>query len=83
LGGHDFIARTGPDIICEILVRAPHVPLLQERLFGLGYKFYRITDEGLLHCAEIRPTKQERDWLFTKQAPAELSAVGLSVRDKE
>ncbi len=75
-GGKELIARLSPDIICEFLRRAPHIPEVERFLGGLGYSLYRISDEGLVPCERIVPVKLERDWLLTKRPPGELEALG-------
>lgn len=64
-GASDIVRRLRPDIICEFLTRTESIPEIMEMLRPLGYRFFRITAEGLQHADVIKPVKQERDWLLT------------------
>lgn len=78
-GAKDFMARVKPDIICEVLTRAANVQDMQQFLVGSGYRFFRITDNGMLPCENIVPVKAERDWLFTTKSDQELQAHSISI----
>lgn len=76
-GARETIARTRPDIICEILRKAP-TSEIDALLRPVGYRFYRITESGLSE-GPLVPVKTERDWLFTCRTAAELRNAGLHV----
>jgi len=76
-GGRGLIARTRPDIVCEILRRAPCIPQIEAFLDELGYRRYHITHAGLRSAERIVPVKEERDWLFTPRSRQELSALAF------
>jgi FkbM family methyltransferase len=78
-GGRELIRRTKPDIICEVLRRARHIPQLHEFLQAEGYNLYRISDGRLIRQAAIVPVKSERDWLFSTRPSESLRALGWSV----
>jgi FkbM family methyltransferase len=78
-GGRGFIERNRPDIICEVLRRAPDVPKLTSFLVEHDYCIYHITDEGLRQSRAIVPAAGERDWLFTTRTREELSKTGLLI----
>lgn len=78
-GGRELIRRTKPDIICEVLRRAKHIPQLHEFLQSEGYNMYRISDGRLLRQKSIVPVKSERDWLFSTRTSGNLRALGWSV----
>lgn len=78
-GGRALIGRMKPDIICEVLRRAPNIPQLLLFLRDHNYNLFRIS-EGVLHQqAEIVPVKHERDWLFTIRSADELRSMGWVV----
>ena len=76
-GGRDLLARTRPDIICEILLNAPRVAEMEGLLRSLGANFYQITANGFVGRQRIVPGKRERDWLLTWKSRDALSALGL------
>jgi FkbM family methyltransferase len=76
-GGRDLLARTRPDIICEILESAPRIADIEGLLKSLGATFYQITENGFIARERIVPRKRERDWLLTWKDPNALSALGL------
>lgn len=79
VGGKGEFLKSKPDIICEVLTRAPNIPDVANLLRGEGYRFFHIRNDGL-HCAdEIQPMKTARDWLFTTREADELAALGISV----
>jgi FkbM family methyltransferase len=64
-GAERLIQRTKPDIICEVLRRAPDIPSIESFMRSHGYRVFHITTTGLREVDEIVPVKSERDWLFT------------------
>ena len=78
-GGADFIRRVRPDIICEVLRRAPDIPGVTTLMKDNDYTFYHITNGGLIARPEIIPLKEERDWFFTHRGADELRARGFTV----
>lgn len=82
-GGRQLIGRNKPDIICEVLRRAPNIRQLHEFLKSEGYISYRISENRLLRQEVIVPVKSERDWLFSTRTPENLRAFGWSVDEEE
>jgi FkbM family methyltransferase len=78
-GGEDLISRLKPDIVCEILRRAPDILALEGFLEKHGYSAFRITGQGLVGPTKIVAVKTERDWLFTTRTAAELQTKGHPV----
>lgn len=76
-GARKLIAAQAPDIVCEFLRRAPHLPQVERLLAEHGYSTYRITGAGLVKTDRIVPVKYERDWLLTQKSPDALVALGL------
>ena len=81
-GGLKLLRSVKPDMVCEVLRRAPNVPEMQAFLEATGYRHFHITNKGLLPSKKIVPVKNERDWLFTTRTAAELSALGYPVLDE-
>ena len=77
-GGSDLLSRQRPDIICEVLRRAPNIQEMQELLVSLGYDFYHINNSGLSKQDAIIPARLERDWLFTTRSEEELGRLGFT-----
>ena len=80
-GGKRLLERTRPDMVCEVLRRAKRTAEMEDLLRSLDYRFFRITDGGLLECDTIVARKHERDWLFTPRDAAELRRFGLQIAD--
>jgi FkbM family methyltransferase len=76
-GAEKFIGKTRPDIICEVLRRAPNIPEMESFLGSYGYRIYHITENGVQHASRISPSRVERDWLFSLRAPSELDRLGV------
>ncbi|MBL0425785.1 FkbM family methyltransferase [Ramlibacter alkalitolerans] len=76
-GGRQLIARVKPDMVCEVLRRAPNVPEMEAFLRQVGYNIFHISDAGLRPADRIVPVKLERDWLFTTRSASELQARGF------
>lgn len=81
-GGKKLLHSVKPDMVCEVLRRAPNIPEMQAFLETLGYRQFHITHQGLAPMKKIVPVKNERDWLFTTRSAAELSALGYAVLDE-
>jgi FkbM family methyltransferase len=81
-GGQELLRRVRPDIVSEILRKAPKVPEMQDFLHSVGYRIFHITSSGLVLSKNILPVKNERDWLFTIRTSEELKALGYSVLDE-
>jgi FkbM family methyltransferase len=78
-GARDLIRRTRPDIICEVLRRAPNIPQMLGFLQAEGYNLYRISNGKLMAQKTIVPVKAERDWLFSTRTPENLRTLGYTV----
>lgn len=78
-GGERFINRNRPDIICEILRRAPDIEQISAFLGVRGYAFYHVTGSGLKLSSKIVPVASERDWLFTTRTESELESLDLKL----
>jgi FkbM family methyltransferase len=76
-GGRQLITRVKPDMVCEVLRRAPNIPEMEAFLRDTGYNIFHISDEGLRPADRIVPVKLERDWLFTTRSASELQARGF------
>ena len=73
-GGHDFLVRLSPDILCEILPGSDF-PKVQEFLDELGYEALLIGDAALEKRSKLAPDARHHDWLFTKRPEAELAEI--------
>jgi FkbM family methyltransferase len=78
-GGRELLRRVKPDMVCEVLRRAPNIPQMQAFLEETGYNLFHITEAGLRPATRIVPVKLERDWLFTIRSADELRALGFPV----
>lgn len=78
-GGLQLLRSVKPDMVCEVLRRAPNIAEMQLFLEEAGYRNFHITNKGLVPSKNIKPVKNERDWLFTTKTAAELSALGYPV----
>lgn len=74
-GAANFIQRTKPDIVCEVLRRAPDIPALESLARLHGYRVFHITATGLREVDRIVPAKTERDWLFTCRSGADFDRL--------
>jgi FkbM family methyltransferase len=77
--GQEFLASFRPAILCEVLEGVAGVAELEDLLAPHGYRFYLVRDADLVPAAHIEPDADFRDWLFTKQGPDELAAIGLAL----
>lgn len=80
-GGKDLIARTQPDIVCEILMSAPDTAAIQAIFDALDYNLFQIVDDGLRAKDALIPTREGRDWFFTPQTAQQLRDRGFAVLD--
>ena len=80
-GGQRLLERTRPDIVCEVLRRAPRISDMEALMRPLGYRFYHITNSGLVEHEHIKPKKLERDWFFTVRDADEIRSMGFSIVD--
>lgn len=78
-GAREFIGRNRPDMICEVLRRAPNINEISAFLQERKYNTYHITQAGLKSSMTIAPNVAERDWLFTVRSRDELRAMNLPV----
>lgn len=81
-GGREFIRRTQPAIICEVLAGRSE-PELAELLEELDYRPYRLTEDRIEAADEIvgDPTYAHRDWLFlpSGEQPPDSTAYAATV----
>ncbi len=70
-GGQTFLETHRPDIVCEILASSTDHDEIGDTLGALGYQYYLFSDDGLIHCEQIDPTLNGRDWLFTMRRDLE------------
>lgn len=78
-GGKKIIKDIQPDIISEVLVRAPNISEIEGFLKSLDYNMFHITNLGLNEKNTLQPSKTERDWLFTPKSREDLLALGVQV----
>lgn len=81
-GGRNLLKNVRPDIVCEVLRKAKRISDMEELMRSLDYRFYHITDCGLVESKRVEPRKSERDWLFTTRDATELLGLGLPVASK-
>lgn len=81
-GGRALLEHVRPDIVCEVLRKAKRISDMEELLTSLDYRFYHITNIGLVESKRVVPKKSERDWLFTTRDATELRDLGLLVASK-
>ncbi|MFZ5496557.1 MAG: FkbM family methyltransferase [Verrucomicrobiota bacterium] len=81
-GAHDTIVTHQPDIIVEVAIKS--VPAYQTFLRRLGYRFYPITDQGLLPAEELRPVVKENllflNYLLSARPPEVLAELFERIR---
>lgn len=78
-GAVNLIRCTRPDIICEVLVNAPQVSMVEDFLLGHEYYMYHIKNNGLHLKEKLVPSVDGRDWLFTVQSPDQLALQGWPI----
>ena len=69
------IERDRPNIICEVLATLGVEEPLAEILKPFGYKFYQLTDEGIVHRSALEGSLEFRNYLFSVVPPHEISAL--------
>ena len=73
-----FLASHQPDILCEILL-ASNTRAVQAALAPHGYRYFRVECRALHPHAQLVPSPDFRDWLFTPKSSDELAARGILV----
>jgi FkbM family methyltransferase len=83
-GAQETVDRLRPDVIIEVLEEFEPVAL--ERFKRNGYRFYRITNEGLVESNAVTLTRRGDfvfyNYLFTTKTPGELDAVSKLIRER-
>ncbi len=74
-GATYFINSNVVDFICEILPNAVDEEKINQLLGQRGYQFYQFTSSGLVQHTAIIPSKQGKDWLFTKRQAEEVKDI--------
>jgi FkbM family methyltransferase len=77
--GDRFLAGTRPDILCEILPEA-NVGAVEKALLPHGYRFFTVTETGLMPRRDLVAHPYYRDWLFTRRTNQELGALAVPVK---
>ncbi len=81
-GAHRTIASCRPDIIAE--VTAPYEKHVEQYLTGAGYRFYSITNRGLLPRVSMVPAIYGRfvflNYLLSARPPEEIAAIFERIR---
>ena len=76
--GRKLLARSSPDILCEVLpATTPAADV--EAILGAGYRFYLVREHDLLECDRIQSPAGYRDWLFSRTPADQLAAAGIPV----
>lgn len=66
LGGQQFLKRSRPDVICEILPDAEAAcDSIDSMLRPLGYRTFAFEESGVVEHPKVVPQPVLRDWLFT------------------
>ena len=80
-GASDILNRFKPIIICEVLHRWPAEQALDGILESLEYKYFLITDDGLVPKSEIKgdPDYVFRNFLFVPESKVSTALEGLAV----
>lgn len=75
-GAQAFLKHRKPDILCE--VTGPMDPAVASLLARFGYRFYQITDEGLIPAMEMNLVVRNRllflNYLLSAKPPQEVAA---------
>ncbi len=81
-GARHTIATHRPDIVAEVATSA--APQYTEMLGDLGYRWYPITDQGLVPVQELQPTVRGNllflNYLFSARPPEDLAALFERIR---
>jgi FkbM family methyltransferase len=82
-GAEITIARFKPDMVIEVL--DDFDPVLLERFHDLGYRFYKITHQGLVEAQNVTLTRIGDfvffNYLFTTRPAAELNRISECIRE--
>ena len=83
-GAEVTIARFKPDIVIEVL--KDFDPFLLEQFHDLGYRFYKITHQGLIETKAVTLTRIGEfvffNYLFTTRPAAELERISELIRER-
>jgi FkbM family methyltransferase len=74
-GAAHFIENNSVEFVCEILPNADDGEKITSFLVKMDYQFFQFTSRGLIQHAAITPSKEGKDWLFTKRQPQELKRI--------
>lgn len=76
----ETLRRDHPDVICEVLPGRTETAL-EEILAPLGYRYYWVTERGLVPQDHLRgdAAYHQPNFLFTVRTEAELAEVGVTV----
>lgn len=72
--GVALLDKYRPTVLCEVLTSS-HSQNYQHSLRRLGYRFYLITECGLLECEAVRPHVRYKDWIFISGASKSMSII--------
>ena len=70
--GRRFLEAFAPDIVCEILDGVADAVAVGRALAPHGYRYFLITDHGLVERPQLEPDARFRDWLFTRRDAPQL-----------
>ena len=74
-GATHFIKSNSVDFICEILPDAVDGEKIDQLLGQMSYQFYQFTSSGLVQRTSIIPSKEGKDWLFTKRSVGQVKNI--------
>jgi len=75
--GREFLARLGPDLVCEILPGISKVEEIEPVLQGLSYRLFNIQPGGLSEASRLLPHPDYHDWLFTRKSDEEFNRLSI------
>ena len=75
--GGEFLARFGPDLVCEILPGISKVEEIEPVLQGLSYRLFNIQPGGLSEASRLLPHPDYHDWLFTRKSDEEFNRLSI------
>jgi FkbM family methyltransferase len=83
-GARETLNARRPDVIAEVAVT--YAEETKSLLESAGYRFYQITDEGLLESEELEPVVRGQfvflNYLLSPRPQAELEALFARIRDR-
>jgi FkbM family methyltransferase len=83
-GAHATIARFRPDIVIEVL--GEFEPSTLEQFRRIGYRFYRITHQGLIESKRVTLTRIGDfvflNYLFTTRPAGQLDGISRTIRQR-